>query len=146
MEVVGQKTPRVPAHICQILLGEGNRVYELLSMTDISLAAQLNERFLVLIENKAVLLAINSELMQSRPHLGRKSKIGSRAFVVADNDSQVIDNFLFAHAPENWTGESISHQLGSAAVDELRDPGDAVADDVLQELSRQTSHPMLLVS
>src|SRR5437879_1655094 len=131
MEVPSQKSSEVRAEISEVLLGEANRRDKFLSVADIPLPAKPDEGLLIMIQNQPIRLPIYTELMESRPHLRRKGKIGGGTFFVADDHSQFIDNFAFAPALESRTGESASDHMGRVTGQELRDPSDAMADDVV---------------
>src|SRR5207247_5263652 len=76
----------------------------------------------------------------------RKGEVGRRAFLLGDNHSKLIDDVVFVDAFEHWTHESVRHHMRSVARKELRNPGDAMTDDVVQELAGQPAYPVLLVA
>src|SRR5579864_818482 len=111
MEVAGQKRSQIRAEISEVLPREANRRDEFLSITGISLSVKPDEGLLILIQNQAILLPIDAELMESRSHLRRKGKIGGGAFFVTDDHSQFIDDFAFTPAPKSRAGEPASDNL-----------------------------------
>src|SRR5258708_21326821 len=131
MEVASQKSSQIRAKISEVLPGEAYRRDKFLSVADIPLPAKPDEGLLILIQNQAILLPIDAELVESRPHLRGKGEIGGGAFFVTDDHSQFIDDFAFAPALERRPGEPASDHLGRAAGQELRAPADALAVDVV---------------
>src|SRR5215468_2153890 len=107
MEVASQKSSQIRAEISEVLLGEANRRDKFFSVADVPLPAKSDEGLLILIQNQTILLPIDAELMESRSHLRRKRKVGGGAFLVADDDSQFIDDFPFASALESRAGEPV---------------------------------------
>src|SRR5215469_12956153 len=146
MEVSGQKSSQIRAEISEVLLGQANRRDKFLSVADISLPAKPDEGLLILIQNQAILLPIDAELMESRSHLRRKSKIGGGAFFVTDDHSQLIDDFAFAPALKSRTGEPKSDHLRRVTGQELRNSGDAMADNIVQQLSGKPANPVVFVT
>ena len=146
VEVPCQKSPQVRDQVSEILLCDGHRRDEMLDVALEPRAAKLDERLLILIENKTVLRAIDTKLMERGTHLRRESEIGRRPLLFANDNSQFIDDFVLAHALEKRTRESIRDHLGRFAGQELRDPGNAVADDILQQFSWQPANPVSFVA
>src|SRR5438128_652338 len=52
---------------------------------------------------------------------------------------------MFATASEGGTDKTVGDHLGAVPGEELGDAGNTVANDVVQQLAGQLSHPMLLV-
>src|SRR5439155_25211190 len=111
-----------------------------------SVPAQLNKCLLILVDHNAILVDIDAKLMKRWPHLRRKREIGCGALFITEGDPQLIDDFGFTSALEKRTYESIRHDLRRLAGQELRDSGNAVADDILQQFSWQPTNPVSLVA
>ena len=82
--------------------------------------------------------------MEGRAHLRRKGEVCSPVFF-QDGHSQLIDEFSLSQILEKRANESKGKDLGLIAAEKLRDPRNAVADDILQKLARQSSNPMPLI-
>ena len=69
VEVLCQKTAQVRSQVPEVLLREYHRRNELLGITLERGAAQLDQRFVILIEDETVLCAIDAKLMERGTHL-----------------------------------------------------------------------------
>ena len=101
---------------------------------------------MILIEQESVRRAVQAELVLLWAHLRRKREIGSGSLVLGDNDSQLVDDFGFADSPEERTCKGIRDYLRRLADEMLGDSSYPVADDVMQQLTRQFADPVLLVA
>ena len=109
--------------------------------------AELDERLLVLVENEAVLRAIESKLVKGGAHLRGEREIGRGALLFAEmmtlSSSMIsVSPMLFRRGLMN----PYAITSGESVVKKLRDSGNAVADDVVQQFPRQPANPMLLVA
>src|SRR5207247_7508738 len=122
----------VPDQIPEMLLREHHRGDELLEVAPVSLASKLDQCLLILIKNKTVFRAIDTKLMEQGTHLRREGEIGGRALLFRNDHSQFIYDLAFVHTLEKRADKAIGDHLRRLAAQKLRDPGNAVADNVVQ--------------
>ena len=75
---------------------------------------------------------VDTKLTQRRPHLRREGKIGCAALLFTDDHPQLIDDLAFVHPLEERADEAVGNHLRRIAGEELRDPGNTMADEVVQ--------------
>src|SRR5437867_632248 len=83
--------------------------------------------------------------MERRAHLTREREEGCYAVVAGDYHSELVHDLLFARFPKSRAYKSVREYLRRVGVKKLRDPGNPVADDVVQQSARKLAHPMLPV-
>src|SRR6266446_2211015 len=146
VEVPCQKSPAICDRASEILLGSSHRRDEVFEVALKSGPPKLNQGFMILIKDKTVCRTVNPKLMERWTHLRRESEIGCGAPFFTDDDSQLIDDFGFAHTSEKWTHKPMSDYVGRVACQVLGDPGDTMADNILQQFPRQPADPVALVA
>ena len=132
MQVTGQERPRAADQVLEILRRKNHRRDKLLSVALEPPASKLDQRLLVLIKKQAVLRAIDTKLMQRGTHLRREGKVGGRALLFIDDDSQFIHDLTFVDPLQKGADKTVRDHLRRIARQKLRDRGDAVAHRVVQ--------------
>jgi len=145
MKILARKSSEVSGHVRTILLCQCQWGSEFLEITFEFGASKVDQRLLILIENQTVLQAIDAELMKRWPHLRGKSEVGCSSIKFRNHRSQLVHDLGFAQFSEKWTSEAMRHDLRRVGAQILRNAGNTVTDDVLQQLSRQPAHPVRLV-
>ena len=146
VEVPRQKCSQICDQVSEMLPCHHDRGNEHLKIAFVSVSSQLDECLCILIQNKTVLRAIDAKLVEVGAHLRGESEIGGRAFLFSNNDSEFIDDFAFAHALKKRTYKAICDYFRRVAAQKLRDSGNAVADNILQQFPRQPPNPMIWVA
>src|SRR6267378_6938587 len=145
MEVPRQKRLCIRDDVFQVLRCEHYRGNELLRVALEPGAAKPDECLLILVKNEAVLRTVDTKLVKRGTHLRRKGEVRGVLVVVGDNHPQLVDNVGFAHAFQEGTDDAMRDYSGRVGGQVLRDPGNPVADDIVQESARQPANPMSLV-
>jgi hypothetical protein len=127
-----KKRPCVRSYVGNVLARDGHGHDESFRVARQPLAAQADERLVVVVEQQAVLVAIDAELVENRRHLRREREIGPDALLLTDNDPNLVDKLCFSLHSQGGTGEPERGHFERVASEELRDAGDAVADDIVQ--------------
>ena len=65
---------------------------------------------------------------------------------IGDDDPQLVHDFSLADPLEKRAHEAVRHHLGVVARQKLRYSGNPVADNVVQQFSRQPANPVLAVA
>src|SRR6266481_4283670 len=86
--------------------------------------------------------ATDAKLMQARLHLGREAEEGGGAAVVPNQHSQFIKDFFSTETSESRALIGPSDNFGEVVVQEFRELGDTMANDIMKQFSRQSTHPM----
>ncbi len=146
MKISLQKSTEIREDVRELLLPQLSRGDKVLGVALQSVSAELNERFLIVIKNESVLCAVHAKLMKSRAHLRRECEIGGGAFFIADYDPKFVDDLAFTLAFEKRADEPVRNYVRRICGKVLRDPGNPVANDILQQLSRQSANPMPLIT
>src|SRR5213594_3329050 len=106
-----------------MLLRENHRGNELLDVALEPPASKLDQCLLILINDKTVFRAIDTELMDRGTHLRREGEIGCGAFFFANDDSKFIHYLAFAHPLEKRADKAVCDHLRRIGGQKLRDPG-----------------------
>src|SRR5439155_14950448 len=117
----------------QVLFGQDHRREEMLRVALVPLALEPDQRFVVLIEQQTMARPINPKLMERRAHLARKREVGGRRILVRNEHSELIHDLVLSERSEHWAHEAVGEDLRRIAHKKFRDPGYAMADDVVQE-------------
>ena len=70
-------------------------------------APKAQQDFVILVENKTVLRAVDPKIMERGPHLGRESEIRRGPLLFADDHPKLIHDLSFAYALEKRAGKSV---------------------------------------
>src|SRR5215467_12761988 len=84
--------------------------------------------------------------MNGGSDLRGESEVGSCSLLFCNHDPEFIHNPSFANPPKRWAYKSIGNHFRLVSGEEFRNAGDAVADNVVEQLSRKSPHPMVLIS
>ena len=95
-----------------------------------------------MIDNERVARAEDPQLVESGPELSGKAKVGSSAAAISYHHSQLVEHLGGTEAAKAGALVRRRHNFLQFIIKELRELGDAVADDVMQQLTRQLPHPM----
>lgn len=131
VKVPSQKQSYILDQISEMLLRKQHRRNQVVRIALEFLAAKPKHNFVALIKNETVFRTIDSKLVDQRPHLGRKSKIGGGPLFLKNHNSELIHNLSFAYPFEKRTYEAVCDHLRIIASQELRNSADPVADDVV---------------
>ncbi len=146
MKISLQKSTEIREDVRELLLPQLSWGDEVLGVALQSASAELNERFLIVIKNESVLCAVHAKLMKSRAHLRRKCEIGGGALFITDYDPKFVNDLAFTLAFEKRADEPMRNYVRRICSKVLRDPGNPVANDILQQLSGQSANPMPLIT
>ena len=99
-------------------------------------AAKLEQGFVILVKNQAVLRPVDAKLMDRRAHLGGEGEIGSSSLLLADDNAKLVYNLGFSDAFEKRAHKSVGDDLGIIARQEFCNSGNSVADNVVEQPAR----------
>src|SRR6267143_7284204 len=109
-----------------MLLRKYHRRNELLGVALESSAAQLDQDFMILVEDQAVLRTVDSQFVNQRPHLCRESEIGGHSPLFTDDDPNFIHDFAFAYLLETRAHKPIRDHIGRIAGQKFCNSGDSM--------------------
>ena len=101
-----------------MLLGKQHRGNEVVGITLELRAPKPEQDFVILVKNQTVLRAVDSKLVERRPHLGRESEIGRGPLLFGDDDSQFIHDLSFAYALEKRAHKAVGDHLRIVSASE----------------------------
>jgi hypothetical protein len=71
----------------------------------------LDDGLIIVILDQRSLGAVQPELMQHRPHLRRKGKIGGRIVMIEYDDAHFVDDIVFIDALQHRARETVRNDL-----------------------------------
>ena len=96
-----------------------------------------------MIDYQRVVRAENPQLVESGPKLSGKAKVGGSAAAIPNHHSQLIQHFASTEIAKAGTLVGLRYDFVQFVIKELRQLGDAMADDVMQQLTGQLPDPMV---
>src|SRR5262249_54551317 len=144
--VVGQERADIAGKIREMLPGKQKRRHELIAVALKTLSGEPDQDVVIVIQHQSILRAKKAQLVNRWTHLGREREIGRYALLLGYDDPKLVDDLCFAHAPEKRARKTVRDNTRSIGSEKLRDPRNAMTDDVLQQLPWKLADPVLAVT
>ena len=146
MKFLFQKSFYISPPVAEVLSPKVKGGNELVEIALIIFARGFNQDLMLMIREQGILRPVNPELMQRRVDLGRKGEISRCPMAVGYDYTEFIDNVGFPDTFKKAAGKSQRNHRYLFIGQIFDNFADSVADYVLQQSSRQTARPMVLVS